>query len=722
MLRIPHQHGMDPDLDARIGELLEESSRVLVYATLAAYLGAALLISVMVPERYSNTLWLMAPLVGLLSVIVLKLIRHDLRIAQGVWQVGLTALFVSCLVLYRIPSIAWLLVMLPFMAVNTVGWMGGVASEGLIIAATCVLSLWPGAELLPSAYIAAVGGGGAFTGLIAWAASQSQQTLATWSYASYQEAQRYMQDARERRAHLAQVVGDLDRAYYRLERANAALIAAWRATSEVEAFKVQFATSLSHELRTPLNLIIGFCEMMLTAPEKYEGAAIPRPYRSDLNAVYRSAQHLVDLLNDILDLAQIDAGKLSLRREEVDVVSIVREATDMVCEYIKAKGLVLETRINENLPKLWLDRLRIRQVLLNLLVNAVRFTESGTITVTTGQDCEQVVVRVSDTGQGIPPGRLPRIFDEFNPPGNPSAERWPGTGLGLPISRKLIELHGGHIDVESTYLKGTTFSVSFPCISAAQAAEVEPKLHTLIRTEPVRQLPAHKRVVIVVHEDQRMVSMVQRHLADYRIIGGSDLAEGVALAHEHAALALVTDGVDKPTDLPDDLLWIGCSLPNTHRTAQALGVHGYLIKPVDPEGLAAAMDGIRESVRRVLIVDDDANMVKLLTRMLGPAIAPQDCLEAHNGAEAWEILRAERPDLVLLDLMMPEGSGLELIGRIRAEAVASTPVIVVSAMEPDQLGPRLPGILRVQRSEGLSAGDVLGAVEANLAVLSRGWH
>lgn len=180
-------------------------------------------------------------------------------------------------------------------------------------------------------------------------------------------------------------------------------------------FSIEFATSISHELRTPLNLIVGFSEMMMTSPESYGATVLPGAYRRDLNSIYNSAQHLLALVDDVIDLARIDAGKIALAREEVDLAVLVREATNMVHDYILAKGLEMEVHIASDMPRLWLDRLRIRQVFLNLLVNAARFTKKGSISVEVSMVGDEVLVSVKDTGQGISAQELPRIFDEFRP-------------------------------------------------------------------------------------------------------------------------------------------------------------------------------------------------------------------------------------------------------------------------------------------------------------------
>ncbi len=329
---------------------------------------------------------------------------------------------------------------------------------------------------------------GGFTVLIGWSSSHALYTVTHWLVYSYNQARENMEKAREHRGQLARVVKDLDQAYHRLERANAALVAAWRAADDAERFKAEFVANVSHELATPLNLIVGFSEMITTAPESYGGVPIPGPYRSDLNAIYHNARHLLALVDDVLDLARIEAGKIALARDWVDLPALIQEAIDMVRDYIAAKGLTLQMQIEQGLPELSLDRMRIRQVLLNLLVNAARFTERGTIRVEAAQQNGEVVLRISDTGRGIPKEDLPKIFEEFRSTEQPVSTWHSGTGLGLPISKKFVELHHGRMGVESIYLQGTTFWFTIPCDGG------QTETGRMMRAHPTRRMGASEKI------------------------------------------------------------------------------------------------------------------------------------------------------------------------------------------------------------------------------------
>lgn len=201
----------------------------------------------------------------------------------------------------------------------------------------------------------------------AWLLEHTMVVAVEWWLQSYEQARHNAEEARNHRAQLVQALKQLDIAYYRLERANASLELAWKAAETAERSKSEFVTNISHELRTPLNLIVGFSEMIVTSPESY-GVPLPAAYRGDLNEVYRSAQHLLRLVDDVIDLARVGMGRIAILREPVELGQVIQEACDVVREYVAAKGLFLRVDVQPGLPVLSVDPLRIRQVLMNLLV------------------------------------------------------------------------------------------------------------------------------------------------------------------------------------------------------------------------------------------------------------------------------------------------------------------------------------------------------------------
>jgi len=223
---------------------------------------------------------------------------------------------------------------------------------------------------------------------------------------------------------------------------------------------------VSHELRGPLNLILGFSRLMALSPERY-GEPLPGAYRADVATIYRNSRHLSDLIDDILDLSQIEAERLPLAKERVDLEEeVVKEAAEFVHPLAERKGLTLTLRLAGTLPAVMVDRVRLRQVVLNLLTNAVRFSEKGEITLRTERQRERVLVSVQDSGPGIDADQLPRLFQEFSQAQPAERREVRGSGLGLAISKQLVELHGGEIWVQSTRGVGSTFSFTVPLSEA----------------------------------------------------------------------------------------------------------------------------------------------------------------------------------------------------------------------------------------------------------------
>jgi signal transduction histidine kinase/CheY-like chemotaxis protein len=717
----------DPAFQDAARELMEQTSRNVIYITCGAALLLQMAVGTLTGDEFSMRVWATLPLLALATYGALTTLRRNVFLAQVIWLIGLALAMAVAAFLFRWPEIALLYALLPFMATVSVGWPAGLLAWGLGLSHALALA-YPPVGILTSGYVLAIAGGGLFTGALGWASSRSLYMVTEWSLQSYEEARRNMADARQHRAQLAQVLQDLDRAYYRLERTNAALVAAWRAAAEAERSQAELATNLSHELRTPLNLIIGFCEMMATAPHKYEGVPIPRQYRSDLNAIYQNARHLMSLVNDVLDLARIDVGRIALSRDQIDMAALVIEATAMVREYVEAKGLELHLQIEQDLPLLWLDRLRIRQVLLNLLVNAARFTEQGFIEVSVQRQGDDLRVAVRDTGRGIPEERLPQVFQEFSrgevDEGDGTAPQgWPSTGLGLPISKRFVELHGGRMGVESTRGMGSTFWFLLPYDQEVQEAGDEGAQPRLTRAQPLRQVALHKRVLVAVEPEQRMLSTLQRYLEEYRVQGAKNLEEGVRLANELRAIALLAAEADAPPGLNAETLFLSCTLPDMRRAAAIVGADDYLVKPISADELWSAIESLGRPIERVLIVDDEPDMVRLLRRMLTPQVAARECLEAFTGREALRVMARTKPDLLLLDLEMPELDGQGVLRAMKEdENLADIPVILVSAHDPDELGVRLRSSLCVTRADGLTLSEIVRSLQATLSTLAPGWH
>jgi len=527
------------------------------------------------------------------------------------------------------------------------------------------------------------------TALASWLSTRNLRTALQWALKGQAEAQQKAELARDRQAELQRALKALDEASYRIRRMNYDLAQARDVAEEMRRLKQQFVTNVSHELRTPLALIAGFSEMMYLSPESYD-APLPPEYLGEVREIYRSSKHLLSLIDDILDLSQITAGKMRLSREEADLRGVIHEAVDTIRPLVEGKGLALEVEIDAALPTLYIDPTRVRQVLLNLLNNARRFTDRGRVALRARRQDGQVQVSVSDTGMGITPEDRGKIFEEFRQLDGSLARQHDGVGLGLAISKEFVEMHGGRIWVESEGVpgRGSTFSFTLPVAQEESGAAIP-----LLGDRRLQPLPPDGPVqtVLAVSEDASISRMLERGLDGFQVAPLEGIEQLSTLWEELHPLAVLLSASpgEEARQLQHlqfqlagrDMPVILCPLGGQERSASALGVQGYLMKPITRDAFLSALNRLGDSVRRVLIVDDDPRVVRLLVRMMRSAERDYEVLRAYGGRDAWAKLEEERPDLVVLDLIMPEVDGYMVLERMRQEeALRDIPVIVVTAM------------------------------------------
>jgi signal transduction histidine kinase/CheY-like chemotaxis protein/transcriptional regulator with GAF, ATPase, and Fis domain len=387
---------------------------------------------------------------------------------------------------------------------------------------------------------------------------------------------------------------------YELQRHTAERLA------EVDRLKSQFLANMSHELRTPLNSIIGFSRVILKGID----GPITELQTQDLTSIYNAGQHLLGLINDILDMSRIEAGKMELVFDEVDLRDILKGVLSTTTALIKDKPIVLQDDIAPNLPTVRADSMRVRQVLLNLLANAAKFTESGSITLRArtvpvsaphdGTIGRFVEISVMDTGQGIPQKDMSKLFEAFSQVDASPTRKVGGTGLGLSICRNLVELHGGRIWGESEGLpgRGATFSFTLPIY--------QPELTTPL--EPV-QVPEGAPVILVVDDDQGLLSLYRRYLEPhgYKIVGVSRSAEVLPRALEHKPVAILLDVIMpnqngwqvladlKQNPVTRDIPVIMCTIATDQARALSLGAADYLVKPILESDLLQAFNRLQIS-------------------------------------------------------------------------------------------------------------------------------
>ena len=721
MQRVEPVSSLDrPRYQMSVADLLTTTVRHIILATNGIYLAWYAAATALWPLRFYWLLLGITLMIVLVSLLCLRLLATRHLLALVIWLMGLLLAISLAGYAYQNPEIVFLYALLPFVAVIGGGELAGLAVQALIVGLLVWFSQHGLVDGLTGWYVVASSLVGTLIGLIGWVVRRSVLISIEWYTLNLNQAERNLEAVRQQRTQLARMQKSLDLAYSRLERANAALLAAWKAAAEAERSKAELVTSVSHELRTPLNLIVGFTEMMVTSPESYDGVQLPGPYRSDLETVHHSARHLLALVDDVLDMARLDAGRVALERDAVDLKELIDEVTEMVHDYLTAKGLELRIAVAPDLPAMYIDKLRIRQVLLNLLVNAVRHTDSGCVTIEVSKRDTEVEVRVSDTGRGIRAQDLPHLFDGFQRREPLTPDRHAGTGLGLPISKRFVELHGGRMGVESSYLQGASFWFTLPCTPETACSRATPEVEWI---QPASQLAALQQTLVVISEDKQVQHMLERHLEGYRVLGAAHLRQGLELARETQAVALVAEHLDPAGLDTGQLLLIACPLPNSRQAAKALGAADVLVKPVLRSALWAAIDRLGRPVKQVLIADEDAEVVRLLRRLLHARKPPIRCLEAYTNDETLQLMRRERPDLVLLDPDMGRNVGPSLLQRIVTDSeLSSTPVIAVSGQSYDYLGLPLHGAIQFSRANGFQTGEVVQTLAALLKTLVHPRH
>ncbi len=540
-----------------------------------------------------------------------------------------------------------------------------------------------------------------------------------WAWERAMTAQRREEELRDQQAELARTLKALDEACRRLQHLNYELAQAREAAEEARLVKQQFVTNISHELRTPLNVIVAFSEMMYLSPESYGGVPLPPEYRGDIREVYRSSQHLLRLIDDVLDLSQIEAGRMQIYLEPADLRAVITEALDIIRPLMRDKQIELRVDIPSHLPSVLMDRARIRQVVLNLLNNARRFTHRGHITVQVAQEREQIRVTVADTGIGIAPEDHHRVFEEFRQLDGTTTRCQNGSGLGLAISKRFVEMHGGRIWVESDGIPGHGSRFHFTLPLAGTKMVEKSSVH---RTPVTWRRPRGRgRTVLLLDRDPAIVRMMEQALEQYLIVPVEDVSEVpklVAELHPRAVILNPARGRQAWRQMRTLRQRLGdaappvilCPLVSERQMGRALGVMDYLVKPISRAALMDLLDRQGEDVRRILILDDDPRMARLLSRMIRSAPREYEVVRAYSGSEGLRKMRCQRPDLVLLDLIMPEMDGYAVLAQMRADAgLRDIPVVVITARErtPEEERRLGKGALMVTSRSGFTNEEAL---------------
>ncbi len=476
---------------------------------------------------------------------------------------------------------------------------------------------------------------------------------------------------------------------------------------EANQVKSEFLAGISHELRTPLNAIIGFSDMLL----KEIDGPMNDEQKNSVQFILKSGKNLLALINDILDMSKIQAGKMDVTLEKVDIRAVIEDSIENVSILFKEKGLQLKMDIASEIPEIQADPMRVQQVMLNLLSNSAKFTDEGVVTVRCNQikigdpglpedktiglpvGSHWIMVAVQDNGVGIAKSNIPKVFEEFRQVEGGVSRKQGGTGLGVPISKRFVELHGGRMWLTSEEGHGTTFYFILPVDMGMKIPDLPASTDDSNQedSEPVDENCWHKTKVLIVEDDAAVARLCQTFLlkADYGVDSvshGSKVIDKVkAYKPDIILLDMMLPGKDgwqildelKASSEMEKIPVVIASAMDGRQFGLSLGAAEYLVKPVEEELLVNALNRIKKDFRFILIIDDTNDLIESTRASCNES--PYRICSAKGSRESLELIRDKKPDLIMLNWDIPRHDGITLLETIKMDAsLYNIPLIIVT--------------------------------------------
>lgn len=514
-------------------------------------------------------------------------------------------------------------------------------------------------------------------------AGERTTILADYLASINQQLEAQTEELQDQAEELQDQAEELQRTSEELQEQNTELEAQRNQVESANKLKSEFLSNMSHELRTPLNSIMALSRvLMMQTKDKLD----EDEYKY-LEIVERNGKKLLLLINDILDLSKIEAGKMEILPGFISLGTLLQMIKENLQTLTEEKGLAFTLSVPDNLPKIETDESKLYQILTNIIGNAVKFTEKGKVDVSVKHDSKNVYIEIKDTGIGISKEMIPHIYDEFRQVDGTTSRPYEGTGLGLAIANKIIKILGGNISVKSVLGKGTVFSIAFPILWY----EVILKPQTVSFKKMSQSV---KKTILVVDDDPKMIKSISEYLheAGYKVISTSAGKKALKLAEKHQPVAITLDII-----MPDMDGWevlqklknnpktknipvIIVSVSEDRDTGFALGAIGYVNKPIDKKILLSEIYTLHRSPGSVMIVDDNKFELNHISGIL--EAQKIETVLATGGDECIKLLENKIPDILILDLMMPGMNGFEVLEKIRKQPeTKNLPVIVVTAKD-----------------------------------------